>query len=292
LLPLVGCDGEPAAPDGAAPDAGRAPLVGAAEDASSADAAVDGSLEAPSDAGVAKDAAPGDAAVDSGVGVLDASSADGGAAPDCPRRYYLAADGDDARDGRSAASALQTLARVQELLVVDPPGCEVEVHVAPGLYRRQRVSWTFTMPEHPITFRAANREDRPIFDGCVSAGDCPGGTFFTLRHSAGEATNLHFWYLHVRNYQTAISLNGARDVEATSNGHNRIFGCYFERIGNVFDSAVEPSTACVRLVNSDDNEIANNHFVDVVNTRSGALIHAIYVAHRSDRNIIRANRFL
>ena len=269
-------------------------------DASGLDAgvSVDGSME---DAGdVPVDAAPRDASGPEDAGSSDAGSSDGGrdagpppldAGEPCPRRYYLDPAGDDSAAGSSAAAALATLERVQELLLADPPSCDVEVWIAPGTYLDQRVVWTFTMPDHTITFRATDRMDRPVFEGCAS-GSCPGGTFFTLRHSAGEETNLHFWYLHVRNYQTAISLNGARNEEATSNGSNRIFGCYFERIGNIFDSGVDPSTACVRLVNSDDNEIANNHFVDVVNTRSGGLIHAIYVAHMSDRNTIRGNRFL
>ena len=251
----------------------------------------------PRDAGAV--AAPPDLAVPADARVTDAETVDGGMAdgsldagggPACPRRYYLDPAGDDAATGADPAHACAGLARVHAAIEVDPPTCDVEVWIAPGTYRDQRVVWTATHPEHRITFRAADRDQRPLFDGCTD-GHCPGGTFFTLRHDAGEETNLHFWYLHVRNYQTAISLSGGRDREATSNGSNRIFGCYFERIGNVFDDSVSPSTACVRLVNSDDNEIANNHFVDVINTASGGLIHAIYVAHMSDRNVIRANRF-
>lgn len=279
-----GCDAVPA--DGV--DAGSMP------DASVVAPPIDaGALDAGPVDPARIDAATLDAAIDPGPPDAAVLPLDAGPAEEaCPRVYHLAAGGDDGRDGRSVATALRSLARVQALLEADPPACDVEVHIAPGTYREQRVSWRFTMPDHRITFRAADRERRPVFDGCSSGGACPGGTFFTLRHSAGEETNLHFWYLHVRNYQTAISLNGDRNAEPASNGSNRIYGCYFERIGNVFNTSLDPSTACVRLVNSDDNEIANNHFVDVVNTRSGALIHAIYVAHMSDRNTIHANRFL
>lgn len=249
------------------------------------------------DAAALEDAGGGerDAMTPADAGAIDAAPLDGGPPPDagepCPRRYYLDPAGDDGASGLSDATALRTLEAVQTRLMADPPACDVEVWIAPGVYREQRVRWSFTMPDHTITFRAADRMDRPIFDGCAADGTCAGGTFFLLRHSAGEETNLHFWYLRVQRYQTAISLNGARNEEATSNGSNRIYGCYFDRIGNVFEPSLDPSTACVRLVNSDDNEIANNHFVDVVNTRSGGLIHAIYVAHMSDRNTIRANRF-
>jgi len=258
-------------------------------DAAATDAALtDATL---TDAG-ATDAATTDAGVPP---TPDASPPGDAGLPDagelCPRVYHLAADGDDSADGFGEGAALRTLARVQELLEADPPSCDVEVSIAPGTYGGQRVVWRFTMPEHRISFLAADPEDRPVFDGCADPSDC-GGTFFTLRHADGEETNLHFSYLRVQRYQTAISLNGNRNAEATSNGSNRIYGCVFDRIGNVFDSSLEPSTACVRLVNSDDNEITNNHFIDVVNTRSGGLIHAIYAAHMSDRNTIRANRFL
>jgi hypothetical protein len=62
-------------------------------------------------------------------------------------------------------------------------------------------------------------------------------------------------------------------------------------IGNVFNPALDPTTAAVRLVNSDDNEIANNHFVNIINTVDAGLLHALYIAHMSDRNRILRNRF-
>lgn len=285
LVALVGCGEDLGAEDGGV-DAGRED-AGERRDAGS-DASFDDASD--HDAGVPDTGAGGDAGADAGV--EDVGPDDEDAGEPCPRRYYLDPAGDDGATGLVAADALRSLATVHERLVADPPSCDVEVWIAPGVYREQRVNWSFTMPEHTITFRAADRDDRPVFDGCAADGTCAGGSFFVLRHSRGEETNLHFWYLRVQRYQTAISLNGDRNAEATSNGGNRIYGCYFDRIGNVFDGRVDPSTACVRLVNSDDNEIANNHFVDVVNTRSGGLIHAIYVAHMSDRNTIRANRFV
>lgn len=95
----------------------------------------------------------------------------------------------------------------------------------------------------------------------------------------------------MQRYQTAISLNGSRNAAGTSNSHNRIYGCYFHQIGSGFNPALAPSTAAVRLVNSDDNEIVNSHFVSIVNATKCGLLHAIYAAHMSDRNQIRGNRF-
>lgn len=263
--------------------------------------------DAAADTGTPQDAADTEPAADASAAepngsspISDAGDADDepDAAPDAgptgPYVLYLAPNGDDGRDGRTEATAIKTLDRAHELLSAAKVDRDVEVRVKLGTYYAQKVSWSYTHPDHTISFVRwpADSEERPLFDGCTSAsGSCPGGTWFVLKHSAGEETNLVFHYIHVRNYGTAISLNGARNAEATSNGSNRIFGCYFENIGNVFNSNLNPSTAAVRLVNSDDNEIINNHFVNVVNTRSGALIHSIYAAHMSDRNQILRNRF-
>lgn len=209
-----------------------------------------------------------------------------------PFVVWMAVDGSDSRDGQSPDEAVLTMSRVQQILEANSPEIDVEVRIAAGRYRGQKVRWSFSIPGHSVTFtRHEGEESRPIFDGCLGEDDCPGGTWFTLVRSDGVETRIAFNYLRIENYQTAISLNGQRDDEAHSNGSNRIYGCYFYRIGNVFDSSVDPSTAAVRLVNSDDNEIINNHFVDIINTRSAGILHAIYVAHMSDRNQILRNRF-
>lgn len=221
--------------------------------------------------------------------------ADAASSPDAtpaPLRLYMAPDGDDERSGESSAEAVRSLDRIQEILIANPPARDVEVAIAAGTYRGQRVTWTFTMPDHRIVFRRADPDgERPVFDGCLSDGSCPGGTWFSLDKEHGTPSNLEFVYLRVTRYRTAISFNGDRNQGGTSSGANRIYGCYFDRIGNGFEPSLARSTAAVRLVNSDDNVIANNHFVDVINVDSGALIHAIYLAHGSERNEIARNRF-
>ncbi len=278
--------------------------IGADAHDAAGDAAVDTTTDAPTDTidDIAADTTP-DAPADTPSDIPDDTPPDSDTDDDVvdpgPWIIHMATDGDDGLDGSTPDRAIATLARAHELVSTAATARDVEIRIAPGVYLAQQVTWTFTMPEHTITFRRRDDEgERPVFDGCLVADvtdpatECPGGTWFQLRHSAGEETNLHFWYVQVQRYQTAISLNANRNDEAASNGSNRIYGCYFYRIGNVFNPALSPSTAAVRLVNSDDNEIANTHFVEIVNTSSAGLLHAIYVAHMSDRNQILRNRFL
>lgn len=212
--------------------------------------------------------------------------------PTGPLVLYMTPDGSDGRSGTALSRSVRTLTRIHEIIANLRPDRDVEVRIAPGTYRGQKVRWTYTMPDHTIRFvTSASDNTRPVFDGCLADGSCPGGTWFILASSSGQPTNLEFRYLRVTRYQTAISLNGSRATRSTSNGSNTLFGMFFDRIGNVFNPSLAYSTAAVRLVNSDDNEIINNHFVDVINSDRGSLIHAIYAAHGSDRNRIERNRF-
>ncbi len=197
--------------------------------------------------------------------------------------------GDDKNDGLTLDTPILTLQRAQEVIRAAVPKRDrnVEVRIAPGTYLNQTVKWNFTMPANSIKFMPLfNDKNRPVFDGTDR-----GRTWFILKHSSGEETNLIFHYIRVQNYQTAISLEGDRNQEATSNGSNQIYGCYFYNIGNVSAPDTKPSTAAIRLVNSDDNSIVNNHFVNIINVNKCELLHAIYIAHMSDRNKIMRNHF-
>ena len=212
-------------------------------------------------------------------------------------QLYLSPHGDDTRSGSSLGEAILTLERAEALVFADGLRRDAVVYVAPGRYFGQQVEWAATMPDHSITFRRLDDAGAlPVFDGCVaefpsSPADCPGGTWFRLLHARGEATNLRFEHLRVERYQTAISFDGGRDREADSNGENWIVGCHFYDIGNSFNPALAPSTAAIRLVNSDDNRITHSHFERIVNTRREGLPHALYLAHRSDRNVVLRNSF-
>ena len=211
------------------------------------------------------------------------------AADTTPLIILMSPAGSDENDGLTLDTPILTLERAQQVIRVAVPkrDRDVEVRIAPGTYLNQTVIWDFTMPANSIKFMPLfNDENRPIFDGTDR-----GGTWFTLKHSDGQETNLIFHYIRVQNYQTAISLEGDRNQEATSNGSNQIYGCYFYNIGNVSAPDKKSSTAAVRLVNSDDNRIENNHFENIINLQKCGLLHAIYIAHMSDRNKILRNHF-
>ena len=227
----------------------------------------------------------------------DSEDPDKPAKPSGPLKIWMSPTGNDASSGLTPATAVKTLSRVQSLLVAKhgkkPWPQDVEVRIAPGRYVGQRVDWTHTSPTRKVTFMpAAADKNRPVFDGCSSASQCVTGSFFRLDSRRGEKTNLTFEYIEVVRYQTAISLEADRNTPSKFNGGNRIYGCRFANIGNAYAPGIAPSTAAVRLVNSDDNTIENNHFDDIVNTTSPAILHAIYAAHGSDRNAIARNSFL
>ncbi len=215
-----------------------------------------------------------------------------------PLEIHLAPDGDDGRDGRAPERAVKTLERVHELLGEWRPERDVDVRIAPGTYRGQRVIWTYTHPEHSITFNGSGPDsENPVFDGCLDAEEapenCPGGTWFRLRAAEGEPSNLRFRHLTVRNYGTAISLDGDRRDENGFNGNNKITDCRFERIGNLANPALRGSTATLRMVNSRNNRVERCDFIDIVNVDERAgLMHALYLAHRASDNVIADSRFI
>lgn len=210
-----------------------------------------------------------------------------------PLRIHLSPGGHDSWNGTTTSHPIVTLNRAHDILQASPPNRDVEIRIAPGTYSYQDVSWTFTMPEHTITFMPMNDDKvRPTFDACKQndATDCK-LSWFRLYATKGEATNLNFEYIRVENYLEGISFNGDREDTAKFNSHNRIYGMYFYKMGNKHNPSSSIAYAIVRLKNSDHNLVRNNHFVNCENSVKGTYLHALYVAHDSSNNEISWNRF-
>jgi len=226
------------------------------------------------------------------LGDPTACSANSGAGP---FRVYMSPSGSDANSGRSSSSPVRTLNRVQDIIKAAAPSCPTEVRIRPGTYYGQRVEWTY-VSGHEIKFMPADgtKAERPVFDGCSSAtGPCTQGTWFELTGVYGVQSKLHFWYIRVQRYNTAIHFKGDKNDPSRYNGGNRIYGCYFYHIGNGWAGAESHGYGygAVRLANSDDNVIENNRFYNITNSTHLGSIHAIYIAHKSDRNSIQRNGF-
>ena len=210
---------------------------------------------------------------------------------------FLSPDGDDTNSGLSRDEPVSTIAAAHEILLRSKPENDVKIWIASGTYYNQRVKWTFTMPHNSIMFLPLDEgKPPPIFDGCsksnVYSVQCDGGTWFALRESANAPSNIHFYNLVVKHYGTAISFNGNRDSPSKLAGGNTVSGLAFIEIGNGYNEALGPSTAAIRLVNSNRTKIINNKFLNIQNVgRGSGLIHALYLAHQSDRNTIIRNRF-
>ena len=155
----------------------------------------------------------------------------------------------------------------------------------PGLYLRQRIRLQWPAAAPRITVQAYDPANRPLFDGSGR------GAWLVIK-GAGEARHLRLTVdgLHIRSYQTAISLGGDRFAEGAFLWDAAIVNNRFERIGSRRPD-LKPSTAAVRLVNARDVRIARNQFVSIINDQKCSLLHSIYLAHHSGSNLIEGNTF-
>ncbi|MEO3924469.1 right-handed parallel beta-helix repeat-containing protein [Micromonosporaceae bacterium B7E4] len=248
---------------------------------------------------------------------VQASSAEG------VQTIYLNAAGDDARDGATPATAVRSLARVQQLVAAGPLDMDVEVRIHAGTYVAQGIVWQTYRPGHTISFMPDDYEygegiggiaARPVFQNRRASGSgryiggpwfyaCPGNSGQPL--AEGGTSGLRFYYLQVEYYAaSAISLDGSAGScgggyqrssapglpSARGLDGNTVFGILFTRIGNAYTGGSCDNPDFLRcgyggivLTESSDNRIENNHFVDLRNSEN-SYIHAIYVTHKSNRN--------
>lgn len=202
---------------------------------------------------------------------------------------HLRADGDNQADGLTDATAVASLQVAIDLALAKagPSDDSFRIRVSPGDYIAQRAMIPGVPDSRPLVITSDEGDRaRPRFDG---GGE--GGTWLMLKSASGKPTRLTVAGLEIANYVTAISLNGSRTSESTSNSHNVIRNNVFRNIGQIAFPSGKPSTAAVRLVNSDNNEIRGNRFINIRNITGCPALHSIYIAHYSTDNRISQNVF-
>ena len=198
----------------------------------------------------------------------------------------IAPDGNDKNDGSSPAKAVATLDRAWAL-AKSKRNEPVTVLVRPGTYKGQSLTVDARAglpPKFEILGRRNEQQDWPVFVG----GGAP-LTWLTWKQANGKPTGLRVEGIEIREYLTAISLDGNRDDAGASNSGTVIRDNVFRRIGSIGTDEDKLSTAVIRLVNSHDNLIEKNRFVTIRNKSGCDALHAVYVAHFSSGNRILGN---
>jgi hypothetical protein len=155
-----------------------------------------------------------------------------------------------------------------------------------GTYNKQAATLHPKPGIHYEFTSAANGDHLPIFDGHQQPL-----TWLKIISTNGFDSGVSISRLNIKNYATAISIEGDREDTKKFNAENKIFNMRFENIGQTSLKS-SPSTAAVRLVNSRANEIRDNQFINIQNIQQCGLLHSIYLAHHSSDNLIQHNSFI
>ncbi|GAA3435155.1 right-handed parallel beta-helix repeat-containing protein [Kutzneria kofuensis] len=226
-----------------------------------------------------------------------------------PFTVYLDPAGSDANNGLSTSTAVRTLARAQDVITAARPQADVQVRIKQGTYTAPTTTWTFVVPGHTVTFMPVDYQygggiddiaGRPVFRGNGTAGYWFKGRMPDSATAGGDG-GLRFYYLQVQDYsEGGIALAGRTTTDSATNlrvpadagfNHNKVFGLEFVDIGSKWSSAGY-AYGGVDLVNSSDNVVQNNHFVHLENAGGDAdLLHGVYLAHGSSRNVVSGNQF-
>lgn len=205
---------------------------------------------------------------------------------------YLGSEGSDSADGSSETKAVATLERAANLSFAlrERTSEPLRIVVLPGTYRGQSlvIDGVRLSGELTIIGQGDDPKEFPVF-----VGDRQQTTWLTVKSSTGKRTGLTVQALQIRDYFTAISLEGNRDDPNAGNHGTTIRRNIFRRIGSIATSGSANSTAAIRFVNSKDNIVENNYFDTIKNkdAKECGSLHSIYLAHFSSNNKILDNTF-
>jgi len=202
---------------------------------------------------------------------------------------YVRPNGDNQASGMAEDEAVGSLqVAVKKALSQTAQGLSKrKIVVFPGRYLEQTTIVRDLPDDKPLVISGVIRSgSRPIFDG-----NGKGRSWLVLKSASGKPSRLTIENVEVVNYVTAISLNGQRTSMNASNSENIIQNNIFRNIGQISFPEGKPSTAAVRLVNSRDNRIIQNQFINIRNNVGCGALHSIYLAHYSSDNLIEGNTF-
>lgn len=201
---------------------------------------------------------------------------------------HLAPDGRDEAEGTSRGEAVRSMTRAWELAGKQPKDGVVTIMVHPGTYRGQALLIDGSRPNPKVTWKGQRENGQ----GPVFVGDARRPTWLRLKASDGQPTGLTIEGVEVREYLTAISLEGNRDDPRASNEGTVIRNNVFRRIGTIaVNDPQKDVSAAVRFVNSHNNVVSGNRFLTIRNVARCGALHAVYVAHFSSGNQIVDNEF-
>lgn len=199
---------------------------------------------------------------------------------------HVSPTGNDAGKGASDADAVATIQRAVKLAEAAPAGTTLaKIVLKPGTYKAQNFETRGSRENVPILITSGSG-GRAVFDG-----DGQGGTWMTLKPRGGNPSNVKIQGIDVTNYETVINVEGNRNKPELWAGGMEIRDNRFSNIGDVARNGADPSTAALRLVNSDQNIIVGNQFARIKNNKLCGLLHALYIAHGSTENLIEGNTF-
>lgn len=202
---------------------------------------------------------------------------------------YLSLSGSDNNNGKTQESAVATLQRAFDIAYAvgrSDRGTKIRINIASGHYIGQIVKVRRPPPDTEFEITATpGSKSKPIFDG---GGQ--GGTWFTLKANTQRGARFLFRGLEITRYMTAMSFEGDRERADSHIGGNVIQGMVFRKIGQISTPNGQPSQAGIRFVNSRNNIIRDNEFIEIRNKKCKGL-HVLYFAHHSSDNQITGNVF-
>lgn len=183
----------------------------------------------------------------------------------------------------SYPSLQQAIDRSSELGTANTSFIKFLIHE--GTYNQQAAILRPKVGVHYEFTSLSSSGQLPDFDG-----DSKQLTWLRVLSTNGSESSVNINNLKIRNYITAISIEGDREDPSRYNAKNTISKMRFENIGQM-SAGLPPSTAVIRLVNSRNNDISDNDFVDIKNIENCGLLHSVYLAHHSSENTIQRNNF-